>query len=175
MIILLGSKTNLEINSPPQNDPELRRYHQAKALGKKTVLFVCTANAIRSQMAEALVNHFLRDRWAAFSAGFLPQTIHPLAVKALKEIGLDPGSQTSKHLDIFKDLKFDKVITLCSQADEECTYYPGMEEKVHLPFPDPGVSFSSFWGGAGRFRAVRDEMKKVLLAYLEQDLPGRNP
>lgn len=161
----------MEIESNLQSGPEGQRYQEAKARGKKTVLFVCTANAVRSQMAEALVNHFLRDRWAAFSAGFLPGKIHPMAVAVLKEIGIEASSQTSKHFDSFKDFTFDKVITLCDQADKECAYYPGLK-KEHLPFPDPGAAFLTILGGKGSFRKVRDELRNVLFPYLERETDG---
>jgi arsenate reductase len=154
-------------------NPELIRYQKAKALGRKTVLFVCTANAVRSQMAEALVNHFLEGQWTAFSAGFMPIAIHPLVVKVLQEIGVDPSSQTAKHIDTFKDLRFDKVITFCSEADAVCTYYPGLEEKNHLPFQDPALSPPSIFGGKGRFRTLRDEMKKALLEHLKEEIYGK--
>ncbi|MFH0786191.1 MAG: arsenate reductase ArsC [Pseudomonadota bacterium] len=152
---------------------ELLRYQKAKALGRKTVLFICTANAVRSQMAEALVNHFLGDQWAAFSAGLMPIGIHPMVVKVLQEIGVDSSAQRAKNLELFTDLKFDKVITLCSEADEVCTYYPGLEGKEPIPFEDPSLSYASFFGGKGLFRALRDEMKKVLIEYLGEGTDGK--
>ena len=72
---------------------------------------------VRSQMAEAVVNHFLKAKRVAFSAGFLPLEVHPMVKKVLQEIGIDVSSQKSKHLDTFKDVKFDQVISLCSDAD----------------------------------------------------------
>jgi arsenate reductase (thioredoxin) len=148
-------------------DPELIRYQQAKAEGRKTVLFICTANAVRSQMAEALVNHFLKDKWEAFSAGFLPLAVHPMVKKVLSEIGIFVSSQKSKHLDAFKGIKFDKVITLCSDADAVCAYYPGLTEWEHIPFQDPALSHHSLFSGTSHFRKLRDEMKEVLIRLLE--------
>ncbi|MGC1403719.1 MAG: arsenate reductase ArsC [Thermodesulfobacteriota bacterium] len=148
-------------------DLELIRYQKARAEGRKTVLFICTANVVRSQMAEALVNHFLKDEWAAFSAGFLPLEVHPMVKKVLHEIGIDVSLKKSKHLDTFKDVKFDKVITLCSDADEVCAYYPGLTEWEHIPFQDPALSHPPIFGGSGRFRKLRDEMKEILIQRLK--------
>ena len=148
---------------------ERARCQEARAAGKKTVLFICTGNAVRSQMAEALVNHFLKDKWAAFSAGFLPSGIHPLVKKVLQEIGIDLSSQTSKHLDSLQGCRFDRVITLCSEADEVCTYYPGLTKKEHIPFQDPSLSLPLLFGGKTLFRKLRDEMKKMLIPLLEKD------
>jgi arsenate reductase len=131
------------------------------------VLFICTGNAVRSQMAEALVNHFLKDRWEAFSAGFLPLEVHPKVKKVLNEIGIDVSSQKSKHLDTFKDLKFDKVITLCSDADAVCAYYPGMPEWSHIPFEDPNLSPTMSFGGSGAFRDLRKKLEKTIIPYLK--------
>jgi arsenate reductase (thioredoxin) len=149
-------------------DKELTRHRQAKVEGRKTILFICTANAVRSQMAEALVNHYLRDHWEAFSAGFLPLKVHPGVVKVLKEIGFDASGQASKHLDLFKGLTFDKVITLCSDADAVCAYYPDMPEWTHIPFEDPALHFAGGFGGTGLFKSLRKEMEKKLLPYLEE-------
>jgi arsenate reductase (thioredoxin) len=148
------------------SDKELTRFKQAKTEGRKTVLFICTGNAVRSQMAEALVNHYLRDRWEAFSAGFLPLKVHPKVIVVLKEIGFDSSGQESKHLDLFKGLKFDKVITLCSDSDAVCVYYPDMPEWTHIPFEDPALSYSAVFGGTGLFRGLRKEMEEKLLPHL---------
>ncbi len=155
------------LNFSNHPDPELIRYQKARAEGRKTVLFICTANVVRSQIAEALANHFLKDRWAAFSAGFLPLEVHPMVKKVLYEIGIDVSSQKSKHLDTFKEVKFDKVITLCSDADKVCAYYPGLTEWEHIPFQDPALSHPSIFGERGRFRKLRDEMKEILIQRLK--------
>lgn len=145
---------------------ELIRYQKAKTEGRKTVLFICTGNAVRSQMAEGLVNHFLKDKWTAFSAGFLPMEVHPMVKKVLSEIGIDVSSQRSKHLDAFQGLTFDKVITLCSDADQVCAYYPGLAEWVHIPFQDPLLAYKMSFGGRGLFRRLREKMQKQIVPYL---------
>lgn len=163
---------HVEIKDTDPWDEELSRYQKARTEGRKTVLFVCTGNAVRSQMAEALVNHFLKDQWVAFSAGFLPLALHPMVKKVMEEIGVDLSSKKSKHLDLFKDCRFDKVITLCSEADEVCTYFPGLARKEHLPFQDPALSYSSPFGGKRLFRKLRDQMKKMLIDRLGGGVNG---
>ena len=148
-------------------DGQLLKFKIAQAAGQRTVLFICTGNAVRSQMAEALVNHFLKGRWAAFSAGFLPVGINPLVVKVLKEIRIDAARQPTKHLDLFNGLTFDRVITLCSDADRMCTFYPAYGNRVHLPYTDP-LTLSTFgFGWKGLFRKLREDMKNQLIPYLE--------
>lgn len=154
-------------------DQEVVRYQKAKAEGKKTVLFLCTANAVRSQMAEALVNHYLNDQWAAFSAGYLPMDVHPLVIKVMNEIGADLSLQKAKHINSFLDLRFDKIITLCTAADTVCASYPGLGPKDHIPFEDPALSYSSIFGGKGLFRDLREKMKTTLIPYLEGATDGK--
>ena len=158
----------MDKRDPRLFDEEFIRYQKAKAEGRKTVLFICTGNAVRSQTAEALVNHFLKDRWEAFSAGFLPMEVHPMVKKVLSEIGIDVSSQRSKHLDTFKGLTFDKVITLCSDADQVCAYYPGLAEWVHMPFQDPLLTYKMTFGGKSLFRSLREKMQKTIIPYLEE-------
>jgi arsenate reductase len=151
-----------------EQDSEIIRHRKAQADGKKTVLFVCSGNAVRSQMAESLVNHFLGSTWAAFSAGTLKTAVHPLVRKVMAEIGIDTSAQTSKPLETFHGCSFDKVITLCSDADEVCAYIPGLQEKEHIPFLDPSLSFGLFLGGKGLFRRLRNEMKEKIIPLLEK-------
>ncbi len=94
----------------------------------KRVLFICTKNSARSQMAEGLVNHDLAGKVMAFSAGTDPSSAHPLAVAAMKEAGIDIAHHRSKAMDEFVDEKFDYVITLCDQANESCPVFFGGPE-----------------------------------------------
>ena len=159
---MIVEETNFEQN------PEIIRYRKARAEGKRTVLFVCSGNAVRSQIAEALVNHFLRTTWSAFSAGTLKTAVHPLVKKVMAEIGIDMASQTSKSIETFNGCRFDKVITLCSDADEVCTYVPGLREKEHIPFLDPSLSYNLLLGGKTLFRKLRNEMKNKIIPLLEK-------
>jgi arsenate reductase len=144
-----------------------RRLVQARAAGLKTVLFVCTGNSIRSQMAEALVNHFLHDRWAAFSAGVLPAPIHPLVIQVLREIGIEIPLPRTKHLDLFQNFEFNLVVSLCADADRMCSFYPTLGRRLHLPFRDPLQTSLLGFGWKGLFRDLRDDMKGKLIPLLE--------
>lgn len=164
-----SSDSGCFITSPNTGTPEgpLLKFKIARAAELKTVLFICTGNAVRSQMAEGLVNHFLKGRWAAFSAGLMPAGINPLVVQVLKEIGIDASRQPAKHLDLFNGCDFDLVITLCSEADRMCTFYPAYGRRVHLPYTDP-LTLSTFgFGWKGLFRKLRDDMRDRLIPYLE--------
>ncbi len=126
---------------------------------KKRVLFVCTHNAVRSQMAEALLNEIYGDRYAAFSAGSDPTQIDPLVVSAMKETGMDVRHYRSKGLDMFKDDTFDYVVTVCDQAREACPYFPGGKFNIHKGFSDPSGFDGSLDDKMKEYRKTRDEIK----------------
>jgi arsenate reductase len=99
---------------------------------RRKILFLCTGNSARSQMAEGLVNHFLGDEWEAYSAGTAPAGyVHPLAVKAMAELGIDISAQRSKSVGEFRDAQFDLVITVCDQAAQNCPLWLGSELVKH--------------------------------------------
>ena len=103
------------------------------------VLFLCTENSARSQMAEGILRHLGGDRVEAFSAGGNPSSIHPNAVSALAEIGIDISHQHSKHLEEFRDQPFDYIITVCDRVREVCPTFPDDSERIHWSLPDPLV------------------------------------
>lgn len=105
------------------------------------VLFVCTHNSARSQMAEALLRRAAGDRVAVVSAGTEPGHLHPLAVRAMQRVGLDISRARAKSVDEFAGQGFDYVITLCDQARETCPAFPGDPERIHWSFPDPSAMF----------------------------------
>src|SRR4030067_2113790 len=121
----------------------------------KRVLFICTRNSARSQMAEALINHDLAGQFDAFSAGTEPSFVNPLAIAVMKELGIDISRQRSKGLNEFDGQKFDYVITLCSQADEACPVFFGGTKKIHMGFPDPTETAGSDEEKLGNFQKVR--------------------
>lgn len=104
---------------------------------KNSVLFICTHNAARLQMAEAILNKLYGDRNTAFSAGTDPAQIAPPVVSVMREIGIDVSNYQSKGLNIFKDSTMDCVVTLCDQANKSCPYFPGGNLHLHKGFPDP--------------------------------------
>ena len=125
-------------------------------MAKSKVLFLCTGNSCRSQMAEAIVNAQYADLWEAFSAGSHPAGyVHPLAIKALAELGIDHHGR-SKNIDEFNGQSFEVVITLCDQEDDECPVWLGKGKKLHNPFPDPAKVKGSDAEKMAAFRVVRD-------------------
>ena len=134
------------------------------------VLFLCTENACRSQMAEGLVNHHLAGKVRAYSAGVRPSKVNPRAIRVMAELGIDISKQWSKSVEDFKDLPFDLVITVCDQAREECPFFPGPTEKLHVGFPDPGRATGSEPEILLAFRRVRDAMREQILPLLQQKI-----
>jgi arsenate reductase len=133
---------------------------------KKKVLFLCTGNSCRSQMAEAIVNARLGDAWEAVSAGTKPAGyVHPKALAALAEIGIRHTGR-SKLADEFRGVDFDLVVTVCDSAAEECPVWLGKGKKIHHSFPDPAKA-----DDMADFRAVRDEIAREIPALLLESSP----
>lgn len=139
---------------------------------RKRVLFLCTANSVRSQMAEALVNHDLGDRFEAYSAGTAPKTPHPAALRVLAEIGIDHGRARSKSLEEFEGQAFDYVITLCDGANETCPLFFGGVERIHLGFEDPARATGTEEEILTAFRRVRDQIRETVENYLRSQTPA---
>ncbi len=137
---------------------------------KIEVLFICTENSSRSQMAEGLVNHFFKDRAIAFSAGSNPTQVNPLAIKAMAQIGIDISSHYSKSLDTFKNKKFDIVLTLCEEARESCPVFPRAEKTIHLTFKDPAQALGTEQEKLIFFIKTRDQLYKSLVDIFDLTL-----
>ena len=133
---------------------------------KKRILFLCTHNSCRSQMAEGLVNHYLGDRFSAFSAGTVATRVNPLAIQVLAELGIDISRHYSKTLAEFTGQQFDHVITLCGSANEQCPLFFGGVQRVHIGFDDPSQRSGSPEEVLPEFRRVRDEIRRELTDYL---------
>jgi len=130
---------------------------------KRKVLFLCTGNSCRSQMAEAIVNARLGNTWKAVSAGTQPAGyVHPKALEALREIGIQ-HTGSSKRVDEFQGMDFDLVVTVCDSAAEECPVWLGKGKRVHHSFPDPAIT-----DNMDDFRKVRDEIARVIPALLDE-------
>jgi len=136
---------------------------------KKRVLFLCTANSSRSQMAEGIVNHFFGDKIEAFSAGTEASFVHPTAIEVMQEIGIDISRHQSKNLTVFDRQSFDYVITLCGNANETCPLYIGGTKKMHIGFDDPAAAAGSEHDILREFRRVRDEIKERLTAFFQAE------
>lgn len=134
----------------------------------KHVLFLCTGNSCRSQMAEGLVNHFLAESWQAVSAGTEPAGyVHPLAIAALAELGIDISRGVSKHADHFRNWSLDAVITVCDDAAENCPLWLGQGRVIHHAFYDPAKAQGSADERLAVFRRVRDEIRHWVIATLQ--------
>lgn len=134
----------------------------------KSVLVLCTGNSARSQMAEGLINHFLRNRWRAFSAGTKPTGyVHPLAIYVMSELGIDIAGHHSKSTDEFRGQRFDQIITVCDNAAEDCPIWLGGGEKVHIAFADPAAVQGDESARVAAFRRIRDEIRQRLLEHLQ--------
>lgn len=136
---------------------------------RRRILFLCTGNSCRSQMAEGLVNHFLGDEWEAYSAGTAPTGyVHPLAMRAMAELGIDISGQRSKSVDEFHDAAFDLVITVCDDTAENCPLWLGQGCKAHIGFVDPSQATGSEPDRFRVFRRVRDEIHRQLFGFLRE-------
>ncbi len=128
------------------------------------VLFLCVANSARSQMAEGIARQLAGDRLSIQSAGSAPSRVHPLAIQALAEIGIDGSGQRSKSVDEIDREAVDTVITLC--AEEVCPVYLGAARRLHWPLPDPAAHDAGEEASLERFRSVRDELSRRTSAWL---------
>jgi arsenate reductase len=139
----------------------------------RRVLFLCTGNSCRSQMAEAIVNARLGSTWQAVSAGTAPAGyVHPFAIRALAEIGIEHRGR-SKHANEFRGEPFDLVVTVCDSAAEECPVWLGQGRRAHLGFPDPAKATGTDDEIIAAFRQVRDEIVLHVPALLASAATGR--
>lgn len=133
----------------------------------RRVLILCTGNSCRSQMAEGLINSELKSQWKADSAGSEPSGyVHPLAVRAMQEIGIDISIGRSKSVNEFRSQTFHRVITVCDHAAENCPVWLGAGKTIHIGFDDPAVASGSDVEKMKVFRRVRDEIRTQVLDHL---------
>jgi arsenate reductase (thioredoxin) len=131
-----------------------------------TILVLCTGNSCRSHLAEGILRAALGDHYHVASAGSKPAGyVHPLAIKAMAEIGLDISAHTSKHLDEFLSREVETVITVCGNADQACPVFPGQLNRHHWGFDDPAHATGTEEEQMAVFRRVRDEIRRVFEAY----------
>jgi arsenate reductase len=133
---------------------------------KRSVLFLCTGNSCRSQMAEAIVNTHLGETWQAFSAGTRPAGfIHPLTLLTLREMGIEHNGR-SKSVEEIRNMPFDLVVTVCDSAAEECPLWLEQGKRIHMDFPDPAKAKGTEEEKMSAFRSIRDNMTKQILELL---------
>ena len=137
--------------------------------GVKKVIFLCTGNSARSQMAEGLMNHLSHEEWKVQSAGIFPSYVHPLAIRVMEEIGIDISQQTSKSMNQFLNEVFDYIITLCDEAAQSCPTFPGQGKRLHWSFQDPAAAIGTIEERLAVFRRVRDEIKRKIEEFLKSE------
>lgn len=137
---------------------------------KIKVLFLCTANAARSQMAAGIVKYDFGDRIETYSAGTNPKGVSRLAIMVLDEIGIDISGETSDHLDKYREMDFDYVITLCDDANEKCPVFFGGINRMHMGFPDPPHSNDPTPENLQQFRVVRDAIRAGMKKFFSRVL-----
>jgi arsenate reductase len=136
---------------------------------KKRVLFLCTGNSCRSHLAEGLTNHFLGEKWQAFSAGTNPAGyVHPMAIEVMAELGIDISTRTSKTTDEFRQIDLDLVVTVCDDAAENCPVWLGGGKVIHISFPDPAKAAGTDEEKLLVFRQVRDDIYDKVLEQLKK-------
>jgi arsenate reductase (thioredoxin) len=142
---------------------------------KTKVLFLCTDNSARSQMAEGLLRHLTGDRVEVMSAGTEATHVRPLAVRAMDELGIDISGQESKTLDRYLGEPFDYVITVCDEANEACPFFLGAAERLHWSLPDPVAAQGTEEERLEVFRSVRDRLKDHIEGELVNGRGDTNP
>jgi arsenate reductase len=135
---------------------------------RKRVLFLCTHNSARSQMAEGLTRSLAGDRFEVFSAGTEATRVRPEAISVMAEVGVDISAQESKTLERYLREPFDLVVTVCDDANEACPLFPGARERLHWSFPDPSAAAGGYEERLQAFRRVRDD----ITARIEGELIG---
>jgi len=135
---------------------------------KKKVLFLCTGNSCRSQMAEGLLREFNSEEYEVFSAGVNPSTVHPNAIEVMKEIGIDISEQKSKHVNEFTNQTFDIIITVCDNAKEYCPVFPGNAKRLNWSFFDPAEALGSQEDILKAFKKVRDQISEKIKDYFSK-------
>lgn len=131
------------------------------------VLFLCTGNSARSQMAEALLRNLGKDDFEVYSAGTDPKPLNPLAVKVMQEIQIDISPQHSKDLNAFIDQKFDFIITVCDRARDNCPTFPGDNVRIHWSYDDPAEIEGTEEEKQAVFRRVRNEIRNRLNIWIQ--------
>lgn len=136
----------------------------------KNILVLCTGNACRSQMAHGYLNYFAGDRANVYSAGVETHGVNPRAVLVMNEDGIDISGHTSNHIDEYREIPFDFVITVCDNAREQCPYFPTNAKKFHHNFPDPAKAAGTEDEVMNEFRRVRDMIKVYCKKFVEENL-----
>jgi len=139
-------------------------------MSRQKILFLCTGNSARSQMAEAFIRKYADDRFEAHSAGLEPKGLNPLTVQVMDEVGIDISGQTSKGVDTYLGkVHFQYLVTVCDDADKNCpTVWPGINQRMHWSFQDPAAVEGSEKEKLAKFREVRDLIEAKIQSWLAE-------
>lgn len=137
---------------------------------KKNILVLCTGNSCRSQIAEGYLRQFAGEKANVFSAGIETHGVNPKAVATMKEDGIDISNHTSNHIDEYRNIDFDFVITVCDNAKERCPFFPSEAQKFHHNFPDPAKATGTDEAVRAQFAKVRQQIKDYCRAFMEENL-----
>ncbi len=138
-------------------------------MDKSRILFLCTSNSARSQMAEAFMRKYGGDEFEVFSAGLEPKDIHPLAIQVMQEKGISLAGQYSKPLTLYMGkVHFSYLITVCDNAEQQCPIFPGMGTRLHWPFEDPAAFQGTPQDKIKKFRNIRDEIEVKVKEWLSE-------
>lgn len=133
----------------------------------KKIIFLCTGNSCRSQIAEGFMRNMAGDKFQVVSAGVEPTQVNPYAIKAMAEVDIDISSHKSKSVNEFLNQKFDYVITVCNHARQVCPVFPGQHQDIHWDIEDPANFKGSEQDKIKFFRKIRDEIKEKCLEFLQ--------
>ena len=136
-------------------------------LTKKKIIFICTGNACRSQIAHGLLEKMAGDKFEVFSAGSHPSQVHPMSLKIMEEIGIDISHHTSDFIDDYLNAGIEIVITVCNNANKICPVFPGNAEKLHWSIKDPFKGWDFDETQIQSFRDTREEIKQKIIKFLE--------
>lgn len=137
-------------------------------MNRPRILFLCTHNSARSQMAEGFLRAMAGDRYEVASAGTEATRVHLLAIRAMAEVGVDLRGHSSKILEPFLPEQWDWVITVCDRADERCPVFPGAARRLHWSFPDPSPAQGTEEERLEAFRQVRDAIRERVRVWLDE-------
>lgn len=135
---------------------------------KPNILVLCTGNSCRSQIAEGWLRHFVSDRANVYSAGIETHGVNPRAIQTMKEVGIDISSHTSNHINEYKDIEFDYILTVCDHAKENCPYFPSNAQRFHQNFPDPAKAKGSEEEILEEFRKVREMIREYSEKWIQE-------
>lgn len=136
----------------------------------KKVLVLCTGNSCRSQMAEGYLRKFSNGKAAIYSAGIETHGVNPRAIAVMQEDGIDISHHTSNHIDEYRNIDFDYIITVCDNAKERCPFFPSPAKKIHQNFPDPAKTKGSETEILNAFREVRDMIKTYCRQFVDENM-----